>query len=130
MKNRSLISLVGISCVLTLFITGCFATAPVENELTWALKAANGQLSQTTANEWVAVANTISQAVPGVDVSLTEEEAQAIVDFLVANDVDTIDDLVALIEQAQADPGSIEIPDSVMTLFGEAAADAVEDLLS
>ena len=125
MRNRSLISLVGLSCVLTLFLAGCFATAPVENEVTWAFKAASGQLSQTTATEWVAVANTISEAVPGVDVTLTEEQAQAIVDFLVANNIDTVDELMALIEN----PGDVVIPDSVTALFGEAAADAVNDLV-
>jgi hypothetical protein len=104
-----------------LFITGCLS-APVENEVTWGIKAATGQLTETTPTEWQAVADQIDGFVPDAEISLTDAEAQAIVDFIQANDLDSIQEVVALVEQAQTDPssvGDIEIPDSVMNLFGQ-----------
>jgi hypothetical protein len=58
------------------------------------------------------------------------------VDFLQVNDLDSIGDIVSLVERVQSDPDSlenVEIPDSVFDLFGNPAVDfegAVDDLLT
>ena len=133
MTLTSKLGLLGMSCVLLLVATGC-PMQTVENELTWGLKAATGQLTQTTPTEWQAVVTKINTAVPEADVSLTNEQAEAVVDFLVANDLDTIDDIVALIER-ESDPETAEgvvIPDSLKDLFDQngAFSDDILDALS
>lgn len=111
-----------LASVVTLAIAGCPQQASQGNILTFGVKAAQGNLTQTTATEWQAVANTVSNRSADIDVSLTDEQGQAIVDFLVANDLDSIQEIVDLVEQVQADPDSanqIVIPDSLMNLFDD-----------
>jgi len=136
MDARSFFKLVLLSCAVLLFATGCPWVAPPENAVTWAVKAATSRLTETTPREWQAVVERVDERIPAVDISLTAEQAQAIVDFVQANDLDSIQEIVSLVEDAKNDPSvieEIEIPDSVMDLFDESQVDfegAVEDLLT
>lgn len=120
-------------CVMALFAGGCISAAPPENAVTWGLKAATGRLTETTANEWVALAERVDSYAPTADISLTAEQGQAIVDFLQANDLNTIQEVVMLVEAVANDPNSlqdIEIPDSMLTLFEDANFGSVVDDVS
>ena len=118
MKVRSLSRLAVLGGIVLLVVTGCFSTAPLENEVTWAIKAASGRLTDATATEWQAVAEQIDEIIPEVNVSLTDAQAEAIVEFVQDNEIDDLEDVETLVEQAQTDPESIEVPDGFMDLFG------------
>ncbi len=121
MKTRGLVMVAAAAAVCTL-ITGCMFAQPVENEVTWAMKAATNQLTSTTPREWQAIVEVVDQAVPEADITLTDEQAQAIVDFIQANDLNSIQEIVELVQRVQQDPSLIDelvIPDSVMQLFGD-----------
>lgn len=115
-----------LASVATIGIAGCPQQASSGgNILTFGVKAAQGALTQTTPTEWQAVANTVSQRSADIDVSLTDDQAQAVVDFLVANELNSIQEIVDLIAQVEADPDSadqIVIPDSLMDLFDDSTA--------
>ncbi|MFQ5805726.1 MAG: hypothetical protein ACE5I3_04665 [Phycisphaerae bacterium] len=137
MDARSFSTLAVLSCVTLLFTTGCPRPAPPENAVTWGIKAATGRLTETTPREWQALAQKVDELTPEVDIpDLTDEQAQAIVDFIQANELNSVQAITSLIEQAQADPSvleEIEIPDSVMDLFGSTEIDfegAVNDILN
>ncbi len=92
------------------------------NILTATSKIASGQLASLTPDEIQILADTVAQANPQIpDIQLTDEQAQAASDFLKANNVNTVEDVQRLVEQAQQDPNSIVIPDSVTTLFDAGA---------
>jgi len=94
----------------------------MENEVTWGIKAATNQLTSTTPREWQAVAEKVDEMVPEADITLTDDQAEAIVDFVQANDLNSIQEIADLVEQVQADPSTVNdlvIPDSVMELFGD-----------
>lgn len=120
-------------CALSMLsiLTGCiFPTDPRTsnqgggNILTATGKIASGQLSSLTPDEIQILADTAAQANPQIpDIQLTDEQAQAASDFLKANNVNTVEDVQNLIEQAQQDPNSIVIPDSVTALFDAGAFD-------
>ena len=123
MRTRRLT--LGLACAVMIVIAGCPQQASQGNILTFGIKAARGTLTQATATEWQTVANTVSSRVADINVSLTDEQAQAIVDFLVENDLNTIQAITDLVAQFQADPNSINqivIPDSLMDLFGDGAS--------
>ena len=135
MDARSLLRLAAAGCAVLLFTTGCLSYAPPENAVTWGVKAATDRLTETTPHEWQAVAEKIDQHTPEVDVCLTDEQAEAIVEFVQVNELDSIQDIVELVERAQSDLSTIEeieIPQSVMDLFGNAEIDfegALADVL-
>jgi hypothetical protein len=112
---------------VAVLITGCPSVAPPENAVTWGIKAATGRLTDTTVREWQAVAEKIDARTPEVELSLNDAQAQAIVDFVQANELDSIQDVLSAIETAQNDPASLAddfvIPDSVIDLFTDGAAD-------
>ena len=119
MRTCALSALAVLGCALSLVATGCLTAASPENEVTWAVKAAAGTLTEATATEWQAVAEVIDEVVPGVDVTLTDAQAEAIVEFVQDNEIDDLEDVEALVEQAQTDPESIEVPDAFLELFGD-----------
>ena len=53
-------------------------------------------------------------------VEITDEQASAAVDFLEANDLNTVNEIKALVDN----PGSITIPDSVQALLDAGLATA------
>jgi hypothetical protein len=135
MDARSLSKLAMLGSAVLLFTTGCPRSAPLENALTWAIKAATGRLTEATPREWQAVVEKIDQRTPATDIYLTDEQAVAIVEFVQANELNSIPQIVDLVRRAINDPSvvqEIEIPDSVMDLFGGDEFDfegAVDDLL-
>lgn len=112
MKIRSLSSL-AVLCCTVLLIAGCPSLTPVENEVTWGLKAASDQLTNATANEWKAITEKVDEAVPETDITMTDEQAAAVVDFVQVNNLDSIEDIITLLEN----PQDVEIPDSMTQLF-------------
>jgi len=124
--RRFLPTLLGAALLLSL--TGCpfFVGTPLFN---WAVKALQGRLTDTTADEWLAVAGVINEVAPQVQLSLSEAQAQAIVDFLQANDLNRVREVVDLVRRARQDPSVIdelEIPDSVIEVFGNDQVDLDE----
>lgn len=130
MKTRLLTGLALVGFAASWFAGGCGGVAALENEVTWAVKAMTDNLTAATATEWQAVAEVIDRAVPEADLTLSDEQAQAIVDFVQENEINSIQDIVDTIEQAQEDPSSIVIPDSFLALFGNFTDDDYSDLLS
>lgn len=119
MNRRSilLMSVLGIFALST--ISGCIAPSQ-ENALTWAVKAATGRLTQTTPAEWQDVVARINTIAPEAGLELTAEQAAALVEFLQINNLNSIQQILTLIQQAEADPSVIEtlqIPDSALELF-------------
>jgi hypothetical protein len=129
MKKNAYSSLAALGLVVSLFVSGCFVAAPAESEVSWAIKAATNNLTEATAGEWQALAEKIDEFVPEVEVSLTDEQAEAIVEFVQANDIDGVQDIQDLIEQAQSDPDSITIPDGFEELFAGMAEADFDDLV-
>lgn len=130
MKIRSLSSLAVLGLAVLLSATGCLSVVQPENEVTWAVKAAMGNLTATTVTEWQAVAETIDEAVPEVEVLLTDAQAQAILDFIRLNEIDTLADIQAIIEQALSDPASIQLPDGFLELFSSFSESDFDQLLT
>jgi hypothetical protein len=117
MGIRSLSTLTVLGGVLLLPVAGCLWSAAPENEVTWAVKAATGNLTAATETEWQAVAEQVDEVVPEVDVALTDAQAEAIVEFVRLNGIRTVQDIWDIIAQALADPGSIVLPDGFLELF-------------
>lgn len=129
MDARSFSGPVLLSCAL-LLVTGCPRTAPPENAVTWGVKATRGQLTTATPTEWQAIAEKIDARTPEVDVSLSDAQAAAIVEFVQVNDLDSIEEITDFVEGAQSDPSEFEevvIPDSVMELFADGDFESFTD---
>jgi hypothetical protein len=75
-------------------------------------KVAAGQMTQLTADEIQILADTANNLNPAVDLTLSDDQAQVIVDFLVANGLNTPDDFLNL------DPSSVQIPEGAEQLIG------------
>ncbi len=86
--------------------------------VTAAAKLSSGDVAAMTADEWqIAVDNLPTLAeFTDIDLSeydipqLTDEQAQAIVDFIIANNITSLDDILAL------DINEIEIPEALQSL--------------
>jgi hypothetical protein len=87
------------------------------NLITAAIKVATEQIATLTPDEVQVLTDTVSDVSPDIEVNVTDEQAAAAVEFLVANNVYTIADIERLVEQAENDPGSIRIPDAVVALI-------------
>jgi hypothetical protein len=74
-------------------------------------KVLDGQMTQLTADEVQIVMDQISDLDPQLDLTLDDDQAQAIVDFLAANGIDSLDDFQDLT------PGTIQLPQGVAQLF-------------
>ena len=81
-----------------------------------AQKFLNCGLLDITPCEMQAVIGVVNENNPAVTITVTEEQLQAAVDFLHANNLRCMSDLEALIRQAQQDPGSVVVPDSLHQL--------------
>lgn len=105
---------------LAVATAGC-GTDPLVSAATGAMKIANSQMTQLTAAEVQAlsqvVVNLINEQTGGSQPPLTAEQAAAIVAFLQANNINSPDDITALIEQAQQDPSSIQGLDALAAAF-------------
>ncbi len=65
----------------------------------------------------------LAEQVSGVNIpAVTNDQAKAVVEFLQANGVTTVESLQGKIEQAQTDPNSIIIPEDVLAVLEAIAA--------
>jgi len=90
-------------------LAGCFAASPLYSAM---FKIATGQMDSLSGAEVKAVQEAF---VPDLD--LTDEQAEAIAEFLQLNDIQTLEDLQQVIQQAMEDPSSIELPEGFLDLF-------------
>ncbi len=109
-----------------LSLGGCpFATDRLNNQgggnlITLGLKAINGNLTSSTPDEWQVLTDRISELSPQVNITLGDDEAQAISDFLVANQLNSFDDVERVVRQVSDDPtnaGGLVIPESLQALI-------------
>jgi hypothetical protein len=95
------------------------------NLLSAGIKVTSYQLSALTPDELQILADQVAPTDPNVP-QLTDEQADAIVQILRANNINSLDDLNALIAQAQTDPSVVVLPEGLSievlaALFGSAA---------
>lgn len=76
-------------------------------------KVAGEQMTALTPDELQIVADAVSDLSPEVDIFLSDEQAQAAVDFLVLNDLNSLADIEALAN----DPSGVQIPDSLQAII-------------
>lgn len=98
------------------------------NVLTAGLKIVGNQMTTLTQDEIQQLADAAAQVVATVDPALvgpelTNEQADAFLDFIQANNINSLDDAAALADQAAMDPGSIVIPDSLIAAFAGTGSD-------
>lgn len=93
-------------------LTGCPSQS--EGNLITALsKVAGGTMTDLTATEVLILIDRIGDVNPQVaGITVTETEADAAVEFLQANDINTVSDIQALVNN----PAGIVVPDSVESL--------------
>ena len=75
-----------------------------------------GQMTSLTPDEIQIVSDTISDLSPDVSLFIGDDEAAVAVDFLQANNLNSIDDIVAFAEQVADDPSGVVIPESLVQL--------------
>lgn len=124
MRTVGMLGLIATGCFCCVSFPGC-VMPQIENEITWGIKAAQQRLTETTVKEWQALAEKIDAAVAEMDISLTEEQAQAIIDFLKHYNLNGVDDILAFIDDVEngvIEIEEIEIPQSLLDLFGNAEA--------
>jgi anti-anti-sigma regulatory factor len=105
-----------------LVVGGCPFDARLTNQgggsiFTAVGKIVDQRLSRLTPDEVQILTDTVSDLAPQVSIFVEDEEAQAAVDFLDANGLDTIDDLAQFAEDAAADPRGVSIPESLEQLI-------------
>lgn len=122
MRKPLMIGLIGMLGLLTL--TGCpQQTSRTNNQgggniITAGAKVAGGNIASLTPDEVQVLADKVSSSRTNLNIpELTDEQAEAAVDFLVANNINSIQDVQDLIQQVEDDPESLEIPDSVQELL-------------
>ncbi|MBI5866302.1 MAG: hypothetical protein HZB38_17665 [Planctomycetes bacterium] len=82
--------------------------------ITAGAKVVSGNMTNLTADEIQILGDEIaSRSTQFTGLEITDEQAEAAADFLSANNLNTVADIQALI----ANPGNIEIPDSVLALI-------------
>lgn len=127
---RNGVRLLVFGAVLTL-ATGCpMATeSRTANQgggslLTAGAKVAGGNISNLTPDEIQIVMDKAIELKPSLAISpLSDTEAQAVVDFFQANNLNTLDDVVSLIQAAENDPSAVVIPASVEAVLAELLAE-------
>lgn len=80
-------------------------------------KIADQRLSSLTPDEVQILTDTVSDLAPQVSVFVEDNEAQAAVDFLKANELATVDDLAAFADEAANNPDAVVIPESLQQLL-------------
>lgn len=82
-----------------------------------------GELNPDDVQLLPQIAEDLSQTFPQIEdftlPEVTDDQAQAVVDFFDANNVETFEDLEAVIHQAEEDPTSIVIPESAIAVLEE-----------
>ncbi len=80
-------------------------------------KIADQRLSALTPDEVQILTDTVSELAPQVSIFVEDEQAQAAVDFLDANSLNTVDDLAEFAEDAANNPDEVVIPESLQQLI-------------
>lgn len=122
--KRTAFAAVALSFLVCL--TGCplgGLANQINQAVSGATKISNGQLSQLTTAEVVAINEIINQVEPEVPL-IGEEIATGIVKFFQLNGINTVEDAETAIQAAQDDPDSIIIPEEL-----GGSLEALEDLL-
>lgn len=107
-----------------LWLTGCpFGNTRTTNQgggtvITAASKVVGGRMTSLTPDEIQIVSDAISDLSPDVSLFIGDDEAAAAVDFLQANNLNSIEDIAAFAEQAANDPSGVVIPESLIQLVG------------
>jgi hypothetical protein len=101
--------------------SGCMAT-PLNDLISAGLKIANNQMSQLTASEVKALSDAavtmVNSQTGGAGQSLTDAQAAAVVEFLVANQINSPQDIEGVIRQGEADHGSVPGLAELAAAFG------------
>lgn len=119
---RSRVSLAVLAAGLAL-IAGCpstdstFTNQGGGNLLTAVGKVLGSNIDALTPDELQIMVSAVGEFDPQFAVEVTDEQAAAGIDFIKANNIRSIADIEALIAQAEQDPGSVVIPDSVLALI-------------
>ena len=117
-----------VFCALLVSASGLFAGCPgldprISNQgggtlISAGAKVIGGTMTTLTADEIQILGDEVasrSTRFNGIDIS--DEQAEAASDFLVANDLDTVAEIQALV----ANPGDVQIPESVEALIDAGA---------
>lgn len=80
------------------------------------IKVTQQQLSTLTADEVQILADYAATQNPGIP-SLTDDQADMIVQFMDANDIDTFNDVSQILAQFQSNPASVVLPDGFLQIF-------------
>lgn len=96
------------------------------NVVTAGSKVAAGSMAALTPDEIQILADSFA---PEGTPALNDEQAAAMQQFLVANDVNTVDDISRLLGQAQTDLSSIQLPEGFLELFLGFATEVWEQML-
>ncbi|MFO0838610.1 MAG: hypothetical protein U1D55_08765 [Phycisphaerae bacterium] len=90
------------------------------NLVTFGLKVLNKNLTAATPDEWQVLTDRVSEALPQVNITLGDDEAQVISDFIQANSLNSLQDIEQVVTQVSNDPhnaGNLVIPESLVTLI-------------
>lgn len=120
-RKLAVVTLLG-SVTLLLF-TGCFATDErTQNQggsdpIQATTKLLSDQLGTMNPDDVQVLADLTTQIGGTALPQVTDVQAQAVIDFMKANNINTIEDVQKKIDQAQTNPNSIVIPDDVKTVL-------------
>ena len=113
------IGIIGIGSV------GCMpADLDLNDLLNSSMKVANAQMSTLTAEEYIAIYELGAAFLPpgAAGPALTDAQAAAVVAFFVANNVNTLEDLLQIIASVETAPGSIQGLDALIAAYPGAIA--------
>lgn len=108
-----------LAAAVLISVTGCpFGNSRTTNQgggniITAAGKVVGGQMTSLTPDEIQIVSDAISDLSPDVSLFIGDDEAAVAVDFLRANNLNTIEDIAAFADNAVNDPDSVVIPESL-----------------
>lgn len=134
MRNRSAWALGVLGALVVVNLAGCpLSDSRLTDQgggtiFTALAKVTGERLSQLNPDELQILADTVSRLSDQVEIDLTDEQAAAAIDFLVANDLNTFPEVEAFIAEAEQDPGSVVIPDSLQALIDSGVS--VEDIVA
>ncbi|MBU0638799.1 MAG: hypothetical protein KKB50_08040 [Planctomycetes bacterium] len=122
-KRAIVVALCG--CVALLNLAGCpWADARTSDGgggdiLSAGSKIIGGTMTGLNQDEIQIVTDTAISLAGAPIPPLSNEQADAVVDFIRTNQIDSIQDIQNLVTAVQEDPNAVTIPESVLTAFGE-----------
>ncbi len=117
-RKRASVALLVFGFV-ALGLSGCVGVGGCNGDpaTTGLIKVETGQMTQLTPAEVEALVQSVALQ-QGLQLPpLTDAQAQAVVDILNANGINSIGDVAAFIQKAEQDPSSVVIPPSAMELL-------------